>query len=196
MALIVSLLALAAVAAVTILAGRTDQPDDVEIGATAPPSLEIDYERELADAKGSLADLYARGDVLLDGGRERYRAELAALEGNPVVVNAWGSWCDPCRSELPIFQRASAELGHRVGFLGVDTNEISKQAGEGFLAEYPVPYPSVYDDGWEIVTDEWRARTGLPATAFYRASGELAHVKYGEYTSVDELESDIERYTR
>ncbi|MBA2240175.1 MAG: TlpA family protein disulfide reductase [Solirubrobacterales bacterium] len=193
-ALIVSLLALAAVVVVTIVASQAGD-EDADPGAASPASLEIDYERELADARGPLADLYSKGDVLLGGGPEAFDAELTALEGKPVVVNEWASWCGPCRSEFPFFQEASAKLGDKVGFLGVNADEISRQAGANFLEEYPVPYPSVYDQDFEIHSEEWGLRPGLPATAFYSASGELVHVRQGEYTSLEQLEADVERYT-
>ena len=120
------------------------------------------------------------GDALIPGGLDAYEAELAKLEGHPVVVNLWASWCGPCRAEFPLFQRAAAEYGDRVAFLGVDSLDTDP-AAETFLEQFPVPYPSVTDPDREI-WDELRLR-GLPGTAFYAADGELEYLRNGPYTT-------------
>jgi cytochrome c biogenesis protein CcmG/thiol:disulfide interchange protein DsbE len=162
-------------------------------GAANPESAAVDYDAALADAPKPLADLYARGDALIPGGLDAYEAELAKLEGHPVVVNLWASWCGPCRAEFPFFQRVVAEYGERVAFLGVDSLDTDP-AAETFLEEFPVPYPSVTDPDREV-WDELGLR-GLPGTAFYGPDGELEYLRNGPYTSEDELIAEIDRYTR
>src|SRR3954451_24445263 len=77
----------------------------------------------LAGAPKPLASLHEQGCDLLDGGPTAFKQRLASLHGHPVVVNKWASWCGPCRAEFPHFQEASAALGKRVAFLGVDSND-------------------------------------------------------------------------
>ena len=98
-------------------------------GAGNPTSNETDYAKALADAPGPLADLYANGDAIIEGGADEFESHLAALEGYPVVVNKWASWCGPCREEMPWFQRLSARLGKRIAFLGVDSDDSSDAHG-------------------------------------------------------------------
>ena len=184
---VVGVICVAAVA--YALASREETGDP---GAANPESAATDYEAALADAPQPLAELYAKGDALIPGGLDAYEAELAKLEGHPVVVNLWASWCGPCRAEFPLFQRAAAEYGDRVAFLGVDSLDTDP-AAETFLEEFPVPYPSITDPDREI-WDELRLR-GLPGTAFYAADGELEYLRNGPYTNEDDLIAEIERYT-
>ena len=157
-----------------------------------PDSQAVDYGKALAGAPPKLAALYAHGDALIPGGQNAFEAQLAKLEGTPVVVNLWASWCGPCRFEFPYFQKVAAERGKKVAFLGVDSQD-SDDAANTFLKELPLPYPSVTDPDKDIA-DEFGAR-GLPATAFYDESGELQYLHQGPYASADDLSADIDRYT-
>ena len=156
-----------------------------------PESRAVDYEETLADAPPKLAALYDRGNELIPGALDAYDKELAKLQGFPVVVNLWASWCGPCRFEFPFFQQVAAERGSEVAFLGVDTYD-NDEAAETFLEELPLPYPSITDPDKEV-WDELGIR-GLPATAFYDAAGELVYLHQGPYESAEDLAADTERY--
>ena len=153
-----------------------------------------DYAKALAGAPKPLAKIYEQPNQLLPGGTDAFEQRLADLRGYPVVVNKWASWCGPCREEMPWFQRLSARLGKRIAFLGVDSQD-SSDAAQGFLREFPLPYPSYSDPGEEIA-EAMEATIGFPATAFYDSRGGLAHVQQGQYASLDALTADIERYAR
>ena len=157
-----------------------------------PESRATDYEKALAGAPPKLAALYAQGDALIPGGKEAYERQLAELEGTPIVVNLWASWCGPCRFEFPYFQEVAAQRGKEVAFLGVDSQD-SDDAARDFLEQLPLPYPSITDPDKEI-SNEFGAR-GLPATAFYDASGSLQYLHQGPYESADALAADIDKYT-
>jgi thiol-disulfide isomerase/thioredoxin len=151
-----------------------------------------DYAKALAGSPAPLAALHRQANELLGGGQDAYDARLAKLRGYPVVVNAWASWCGPCRFEFPYFQRAAAEYGKRVAFLGIDS-EDSDDAAATFLAEAPVPYPS-YTDPDKAVRESFGAGLGLPDTAFYDRDGRLVYLKQGPYDDLAELRGDIRRY--
>jgi len=150
------------------------------------------YERALAGSPPALAALHRQANELLPGGGSAYEARLAKLRGHPVVVNVWASWCGPCRFEFPRLQRAAAEFGRRVAFLGVDS-EDSDDAASTFLEEAPVPYPS-YTDPDKGIAESIGASRGFPDTAFYDRAGELVYLKQGPYSEDSELRADIRRY--
>ena len=37
--------------------------------------------------------------------------DLGRAPGEPTVINLWGSWCGPCREELPLMQQFADSLG-------------------------------------------------------------------------------------
>lgn len=160
-------------------------------GAGNPESQATDYEKALAGAPAPLAKLYANGDEIIEGGADELHSQLEKLRGYPVVVNAWASWCGPCRLEFPDFQAVAAERGDEVAFIGADIDDSTDAANE-FLSELPLPYPSVSDPDSEV-KDELGLR-GLPGTAFYDANGELVYLKQGPYTSEADLNADIDKY--
>ncbi|MGN6216087.1 MAG: TlpA family protein disulfide reductase [Solirubrobacterales bacterium] len=151
-----------------------------------------DYAKALAGSPAPLATLHEEADELLSGGTGAYEKRLARLRGYPVVVNAWASWCGPCREEFPILQELSARYGKRVAFLGVNSQD-SDAAAATFLREAPLSYPSYSDPGKEIV-DSLGPFLGFPETAFYDRSGELVYLKHGPYSHASELEEDMRRY--
>jgi cytochrome c biogenesis protein CcmG/thiol:disulfide interchange protein DsbE len=180
--------AVCAAAAIYAISSSEQSPDP---GAANPESAAADYDAALAGAPKPLADLYAHGDALLDGGVQAFKAQLAELHGHPVVVNKWASWCGPCRFEFPFFQSQAAERGTEVAFIGVDSDD-SPEAAATFLEELPLPYPSFSDPDQEIAR-LFDARE-FPSTAFYDAGGELVYVRRGGYASEAELAADIARY--
>jgi cytochrome c biogenesis protein CcmG, thiol:disulfide interchange protein DsbE len=149
---------------------------------------------KLAGAPAPLAALHDQANELLGGGPAAFRKVLRELRGYPVVVNAWGSWCGPCRSEFPWFREQAVKRAKTVAFLGVDVEDPESSARE-FLREQPVPYPSFKDPARKIAA-VFHAVQALPATAFYDARGKLAYLHVGPYKDERSLARDIDRYAR
>jgi thiol-disulfide isomerase/thioredoxin len=70
---------------------------------------------------------------------------LAGYPDQAVVLNVWGSWCGPCRSEAADLVRvARATSAQRVQFVGIDVRD-SRQAGADFARDFGLTYPSIFD---------------------------------------------------
>ena len=172
-------------ACAALLAGCSSGPQ------SAAPSA-AQSSRELAGSPAPLKSLHEQAGQLLNGGPAAFKARLASLKGHPVVVNKWASWCGPCRAEFPMFQKLSVQLGKRVGFIGVNSNDNADDA-KSFLKRYPVAYPS-YEDGDSKIAQVFNGIATFPATAFYDASGKLQYMHQGQYPSEQKLRADIRRY--
>jgi len=145
--------------------------------------------------KGSppaLASLHQQADRLLTGGVGAFDARLHGLRGYPVVINKWASWCDPCQTEFPVFQRLAVTYGRRVAFLGIDGKDMNASAA-AFLRRFPVTYPS-YVDPQEQIASSIKAATYYPLTVFVAPSGAVDHLHAGPYETAAQLERDLERY--
>ncbi|GAB1337099.1 TlpA disulfide reductase family protein [Streptomyces sp. E-15] len=72
--------------------------------------------------------------------------DVADYKGQVVVVNVWGSWCGPCRSEAQYFAKVSKQYeGKGVQFVGINTRDSSTTPAVAFEKEHGVGYPSLYD---------------------------------------------------
>jgi len=118
-----------------------------------------------------------------------YQELLAQLEGTPVLVNVWGSWCGPCRQEAPRLAAAHQRYGDRVQFLGVDILD-AREGARDFIREFGWTYPSVYDPPGAI--RDGLGLLGQPWTLLYDASGELVQRWVGPAPR-DELNAELDR---
>jgi cytochrome c biogenesis protein CcmG, thiol:disulfide interchange protein DsbE len=118
--------------------------------------------------------------------------ELAKLRGVPVVVNQWASWCPNCKFEFPFFQREAKRFRKHVVFLGLDSQDSQGNA-EDFLQQFPVTYPSVFDQDASQAASIGAGRS-WPTTVIFDRSGQPVNVHIGAYTTEAQLRADIERY--
>jgi cytochrome c biogenesis protein CcmG, thiol:disulfide interchange protein DsbE len=167
--------------------------DDAEQGArpAAPFDLEAARER-LEGAPAPLSALHEQSAELLEGGVPAFERRLETLKGTPVVINKWASWCGPCRSEFPVFQRVATERGKEIAFLGLNSGDSTRPARD-FLALYPIPFPS-YVDPDEKIARRIRAPANYPITVFIDARGRTAFIHQGPYETEQDLEADVDRY--
>lgn len=183
----------AAVLAALVVVGLGQAGDDAPAPADEPAAFELAEARAaLRGAPEPLAGLHAQSAELLDGGLPAVRKRLRELRGHPVVVNKWASWCGPCRTEFPVFQRVATALGTQVGFLGIDGQD-SREDAAAFLQEFPLPFPS-YVDPDETVARELEIAVTYPVTLFIDERGETAFIHQGQYRTDAELQADIQRY--
>ncbi len=70
---------------------------------------------------------------------------LSDFFDKPVVLNFWASWCGPCKSEMPGFDRLYNEYKDRVHFIMLNVSDDRKTVSE-FLDENGYGFPVYYDD--------------------------------------------------
>ena len=116
----------------------------------------------------------------LDGG---VGASVDSIMG-PAIINVWGSWCGPCKEEMPILRSFYEKAQGKLALIGVDVEEASIGDGRKFVENYGITWPNLYDaDG------KSRAYFGMgvPVTWFIAADGSVAHKYIGVFKSEKEL---------
>ncbi|MEZ4646840.1 MAG: TlpA disulfide reductase family protein [Chloroflexota bacterium] len=102
---------------------------------------------------------------------------LADLQGRPVVVNFWASWCVECRLEADLLEQAWQQYKDQgVVFVGIAYSDVEPNAKE-YLREFSVTYPNAPDLGTSI-SDDYEI-TGVPETFFIDRNGVIQHVQIG-----------------
>jgi cytochrome c biogenesis protein CcmG/thiol:disulfide interchange protein DsbE len=151
----------------------------------------------LTGSPAPLAKLHSQGSQLLPGGQSALDARIRRLEsdGYSVVVNVWASWCEPCQAEFGLFEKASAEFGRKVAFLGADDSDSAGDAA-AFLRTHHVSYPSYATTSTTLNKLLIGGLEGTPTTIFLAKGDGLSprHVQSGAYDSLGSLEDDIRTY--
>lgn len=147
--------------------------------------------------------LYADGEIF----------QLSELQGQPVWLNFWGSWCPPCRAEMPELQEAWEALEPRgLAMIGVSMQEDPREAtayADRVGATFPVAVdpnyltsvadPQAFPELFDTATT-WEIRN-FPTHVFIDADGVVqavvltqldtdCAVQYGELAMAERVDVD------
>jgi thiol-disulfide isomerase/thioredoxin len=186
--------ALFLVVAVLLLASCATGTDVVARGGTfefVSPGGKTDIFYDPPATRGMVGDL--SGDSLAEPGTT---VSLDRYRGQVMVLNVWGSWCGPCRSEArDLVQVAGAMAAQRVQFIGIDVRD-SRQAGADFARDFGLTYPSIFDPpGRTLLALKGIPRSVVPLTIVldrhHRVAAVFLHAVHAQ-----DLQPIVERITR
>lgn len=108
---------------------------------------------------------------------------LSDLYGQVVVLNFWASWCGPCVTEMPAFDRVYNDYRDRgVTFLGIDTQDV-ELAAKAFADRIDVSYPLGVDETGRLAAEFGRVGSdgvfALPTTVILGADGRVLRTWVG-----------------
>lgn len=160
-------LAGAALAVLSLVpAGCTPGPGGGTVAGTCLPAVAATAPARLGPAAGeplpelTLPCFDGSGPIPLD--------ELSG----PAVVTLWASWCEPCRAELPAFQRLAERAAGRLVVVGVNTSD-DRGTAQALIDDLGLTFPMLSDERKQLLAAV--GRSGLPATLFVSA-GRIAYL--------------------
>ena len=108
--------------------------------------------------------------VDLDGNTHR----LSEYRGQGVFLNFWGTWCGPCKREMPHMEKMHAEFEDKgVKILAISVKD-SKLKVESFRDRYELTFPVAIDqtDSVKVVYNI----SPLPTTFLINAEGKIEEI--------------------
>ena len=111
-------------------------------------------------------------------GYTKNEISLTSLKG-PFVINLWGSWCPPCKDEMPLFRKLylATASSKALSIVGIDVEEASPKDGLNFMVDQGMAWPQLADNNQATRAD---FGMGVPVTWFVNAKGEITYKKVGQ----------------
>jgi thiol-disulfide isomerase/thioredoxin len=121
------------------------------------------------------------------------KVALEDVKGKLIIVDIWGTWCPPCRKELPHFKALLAKYRDAgLAIVGINYERVAEEDApatiKAFLREHDVPYPCLI--GNERTREQIPEFIGYPTTLFLDRSG-TARVKTVGYQPLADLEAIV-----
>jgi peroxiredoxin len=113
---------------------------------------------------------------------------LSDYRGKVVLVNFWGTWCEPCKDEMPALQAAYRKLSDQgLVIIGVDLRNQERSGAEGagdvrgFAERYGLTYPIALDVAGE--TARAFQIYPIPTSYFIDQNGTIRYVRVSTLTT-------------
>jgi peroxiredoxin len=165
--------------ALLIVATRPDRE-----GTSGPPvvSRPTGLEPENPVLAGDPAPTFAL--EALDG----TRFDTEEYLGTPYIVTFWGSWCGPCKKEMPLLQQASEDHAGDLEVVGV-TYQDAESDSRAFAEEFGIDFTLAKDDGYAVAKAFGVIR--VPFTFFVDRQG-IVQDRIGGIEQQDELDPPLD----
>ena len=117
--------------------------------------------------------------------------DMEDYEGKPLIINFWGTFCPPCRNEMPALQHQHDKWkGQGLELIGINLSE-DKLTAESFIRQIGVDFPILLDK--DKKTERKYGLKQYPTTFFIAPTGEIQEVVIGGVLTEEEIDKRIER---
>jgi cytochrome c biogenesis protein CcmG, thiol:disulfide interchange protein DsbE len=120
-------------------------------------------------------------------GHSGQQVALSGYRGQPLIVNFFASWCEPCQRETPLLAAFYRSEKGKVALVGLDENDVVGNATT-FTRKEGVSYPVGWDPGGAAATAY--GVNALPQTFFLNAKHQVVDRVFGAVT-LDDLNKGI-----
>lgn len=106
--------------------------------------------------------------------------QLSDLKGKGVMLNFWGTWCEPCEKEMPYMEALYPKYkdkGVEIVAVALDNTELQI---DQFIEKHKLTFPIPHDKTGEV-KDLYNIKP-IPSTFFINPNGEIEAVINGALT--------------
>lgn len=97
--------------------------------------------------------------------------DLAAQDGELLLINFWATWCAPCREEIPDLKALHSDL-ENLTVIGIALDRKGREVVEPFVQKLEINYPIVVDNEG-TAEGEFGPIPGLPTTILVTPDGQI-----------------------
>jgi cytochrome c biogenesis protein CcmG, thiol:disulfide interchange protein DsbE len=113
------------------------------------------------------------------GDESGQQVTLSKYRGQPLIINFFASWCEPCKTETPLLAKFYRAQKGKVALVGLDENDTLGNAMSFTYAD-GVSYPVGFDPHFTVATAY--GVNALPQTFFLNARHEIVDRVFGKVT--------------
>ena len=105
--------------------------------------------------------------------------KLSSFQGKKLVINAWASWCGPCKAEMPDFMKLDQEAGdYQVVMVNIPGGLETRENSDKFLKDNDLAFTHMmYDEGLELAMA--LEITSIPTSIFVDGDGNIHYYQQG-----------------
>lgn len=103
---------------------------------------------------------------------------LSDYRGTPVIVNFWGTWCPPCRAEMPDMEKVySSRDDFEILAVNLTETEATRNDVSQFAGEFDLSFPVLLDRNSDVMA---KYEVGpVPTSVFIDKEGKVQSVILG-----------------
>ncbi len=106
--------------------------------------------------------------------------KISDYKGRPVLINAWATWCPPCRGEMPDLHALYLKYkATRFELLAINSGE-SQTAAASFIKEMGFTFPTLIDPNKTVL--DGLGINGLPTSILVGRDGTVKYIHVGGLT--------------
>ncbi len=113
------------------------------------------------------------------GDESGQQVALSKYRGQPLIVNFFASWCEPCKTETPLLAKFYRAAKGKVALVGLDENDTLGNA-TSFTRANGVSYPVGWDPHFAVASAY--GVNALPQTFFLNARHQIVDRIFGPVT--------------
>ncbi|RPF58049.1 thiol-disulfide oxidoreductase ResA [Abyssicoccus albus] len=153
--------------AITLYLNFTKDKSNIEVGAQAP-----DFSLKSTDGE---------------------TVKLSDYKGKPVILNFWGTWCEPCKEEMPDFEKTYENADGNFEILALHVKNSPQQV-EQFINDLQteISFPVILDNANGDVTKAYDIGP-LPTTMVIDKEGKIEYIQQYMMTK-DQLDQIVQSF--
>ena len=97
---------------------------------------------------------------------------LASLRGKYVLLDFWGTWCAPCRAEMPSLKMVYEQFDRsKVEFIGIVTNDTPEKLRQ-YLDQEKITWPQLLSEEADKIAERYQVNS-YPTTVLIDPQGKV-----------------------